>query len=119
MILYHYTIYHEASVMEISPSLFYFLLVLSNPLHGYQIMQEVEKASGGQITMGAGTCYGLIARCQGEKLIELIEEVERKKIYRITTKGRSLLQDEIDRLNKQLEMTKQYAGVNHVRNIKI
>lgn len=119
MLLYHYAIYHEASVMELSPSLFYFLLVLNNPLHGYQIMQEVEKASGGQITMGAGTCYGLIARGQTEGLIDLIEEVDRKKIYRITHKGRSLLQNEIDRLNKQLEMTKKYAGENHVRSIKI
>ena len=57
--------------MEISPSLFHFLLVLLKPLHGYQIMQEVEKASGGELTMGAGTCYGLIARCLQEKLIEL------------------------------------------------
>ena len=119
MLLYHYSIYHEASVMEISPSLFYFLLVLSNPLHGYQIMQEVEKASGGQITMGAGTCYGLIARCQSEKLIDLIEEVDRKKIYRITSKGRALLQGEINRLNKQLEMTRKYAEENHVRSLKV
>ena len=81
--------------MEISPSLFHFLLVLLKPLHGYQIMQEVEKASGGELTMGAGTCYGLIARCLQEKLIELVEEVDRKKIYRVTRKGRDMLQDEM------------------------
>lgn len=105
--------------MEISPSLFHFLLVLIKPLHGYQIMQEVELASKGELRMGAGTCYGLIARCLQEKLIELIEEVDRKKIYRITTKGRIILQDEIDRMQKQLSMTKEYLGEIYDQSIKI
>jgi len=105
--------------MEISPSLFNFLLVLINPLHGYQIMQEVERASGGELTMGAGTCYGLIARCLQEKLIVLVEEVDRKKIYQITAKGRAMLQDEIDRLQKQLSMTKTYLGEIYDQSIKI
>jgi DNA-binding PadR family transcriptional regulator len=105
--------------MEISPSLFNFLLVLINPLHGYQIMQEVKRASGGELTMGAGTCYGLIARCLQEKLIVLVEEVDRKKIYQITAKGRTMLQDEIDRLQKQLTMTKTYLGDIYDQSIKI
>lgn len=105
--------------MEISPSLFSFLLVLTKPLHGYQIMQEVERASDGELTMGAGTCYGLIARCLQEKLIVLIEEVERKKIYQITAKGRAILQDEINRLQKQLIRTKAYLGDIYDQSIKI
>ena len=105
--------------MEISPSLFHFLLVLLKPLHGYQIMQEVEKASGGELTMGAGTCYGLIARCLQEKLIELVEEVDRKKIYRVTRKGRDMLQDEIDRMQKQLNKTKDYLGEIYDQSIEV
>lgn len=98
--------------MEITPSLFYFLLVLTKPLHGYQIMQEVEEASDGILTMGAGTCYGLISKCLEDKLIRLKEEKLRKKIYEITPKGQQILQGEMERLSKQLGLAKQYLGVH-------
>ena len=96
--------------MEITPSLFYFLLVLTKPLHGYQIMQEVGKASSAVLTMGAGTCYGLIAKCLDDKLIRLKEEKLRKKIYEITPKGRKILQGELDRMAYQLHLANKYLG---------
>lgn len=100
--------------MDISPSLYYFLMVLTQPMHGYQIMQEVEKASNGTLTMGAGTCYGLISRCLSEHLIELKEEIYSKKTYQITRKGRDILNGEIERISQLLSLTKTYLGDDHV-----
>ena len=105
--------------MDISRSIFHFLLVLLKPMPGYQIKQAVESASGGELTMGAGSCYGLIARCLQEKLIELVEEVDRKKMYRVTRKGRDMLQDESDRMQKQLNKTKDYLGEIYDQSIKV
>ena len=100
--------------MEISQSLYYFLLVLNEPLHGYQIMQEIHKASKGSLSMGPGTCYGLISRCLDEKLIVLVSEEKRKKIYQISSKGKQALEVELNRLEIQVEMTKLYFGGMHV-----
>jgi DNA-binding PadR family transcriptional regulator len=99
--------------MEVSPSLFYLLLVLSKPIHGYQIMQEVKMVSKGTLTMGAGTCYGLIARCLKENLIRLVSDKDRKKVYQITSLGQQVLQEEIDRLQIQLRDALDYQGGKH------
>ena len=100
--------------MEISQSLYYFLLVLNQPLHGYQIMQEIQKASKGSLSMGPGTCYGLISRCLYDKLIVFVKEEKRKKIYQISEKGKVVLENELKNLENQVELTKLYFGGNHV-----
>jgi DNA-binding PadR family transcriptional regulator len=100
--------------MEISQSLYYFLLVLNQPLHGYQIMQEIQKASKGSLSMGPGTCYGLISRCLDDKLIVFVKEEKRKKIYQISLKGKILLENELKSLEQQVELTKLYFGGSHV-----
>jgi DNA-binding PadR family transcriptional regulator len=99
--------------MEVSPSLFYLLLVLSKPIHGYQIMQEVKMVSKGTLTMGAGTCYGLIARCLKENLIRLVSDKDRKKVYQITSLGQQVLQEEIERLQIQLRDAVDYQEGKH------
>jgi DNA-binding PadR family transcriptional regulator len=99
--------------MEVSPSLFYLLLVLSKPIHGYQIMQEVKMVSKGTLTMGAGTCYGLIARCLKENLIRLVSDKDRKKVYQITSLGQQVLQEEIERLQIQLRDAMDYQEGKH------
>jgi len=99
--------------MEVSPSLFYLLLVLSKPIHGYQIMQEVKTVSKGSVSMGAGTCYGLIARCLKEHLIRLVNEEDRRKVYEITNLGKQVLQEEIDRLQAQLRDVQEFNGGKH------
>lgn len=100
--------------MEMSQSLYYFLLVLNKPLHGYQIMQEIQKITNGTFSMGPGTCYGLISRCLDEKLIVLVTEEKRKKIYQISDKGKLLFESELNRLKNQVELTKLYFGATHV-----
>ena len=37
--------------------MYYILLMLSEPQHGYGIMQEIEKHTGGRVKVGAGTLY--------------------------------------------------------------
>lgn len=100
--------------MEMTTSLYYFLLVLHEPLHGYQIMQEVEKISGGKIVMGAGTCYGLITRCLDDKLIKLLKVEKRKKIYIITKSGKETFDLELNKLENQLSLTQNYLRGKHV-----
>lgn len=45
----------------LTEAVFYILLSLDTPLHGYGIMQNVESLSGGRVRLAAGTLYGALA----------------------------------------------------------
>lgn len=87
----------------LTESMFLILASLIQPLHGYGIMQEIEKMSHGRVRMGPGTLYGGLNTLLGKKLIKKLPSVStgRKKMYRITDTGRTVLQNEYARL-KQL-----------------
>lgn len=99
--------------MDVSVSMFYLLLVLTQPVHGYEIMKQVEEVSGGTLKMGAGTCYGLLARCQKEKLISMINDDGKKKTYHITKLGQSLLAAEISSMKNKINRAEHYWGNIH------
>ncbi len=81
-------------------SMYFVLLSLREKMHGYGIMEKINKLSNGRINMGAGTLYGLLTKMSKEKLIVLVEEVDRKKIYCITEKGKDALMAEYRRLQQ-------------------
>ena len=87
----------------LSSQVFHLLLALSDgPLHGYAVMQAVEQATGGAVTLGPGTLYGAIRRLRAEGLIEETRErmgaQEGRRYYRLTARGRSALSKEAQRL---------------------
>ncbi len=79
-------------------AMYYVLLALMHPGHGYQLMGEVEKVSGGRVSMGPGTLYGVLTRMKKEGFICLTEDDGRRKVYRITDAGRKALSQEFARL---------------------
>ena len=79
-------------------AMYYVLLALMNPSHGYKLMREIEDVSLGRMKMGPGTLYGVLTRMQKEQLIRLEEDDGRRKVYRITPAGREALGDEYQRL---------------------
>ena len=79
-------------------AMYYLLLALLRPAHGYRLMQQVGEASGGRITMGAGTMYGLLSKLEKEGLIELQKQDERRKTYALTQLGKEALRTEYRRL---------------------
>ena len=48
----------------LTEAVYYILLSLVQPMHGYGIMQNVEKLSGGRLRLAAGTLYGAISTMQ-------------------------------------------------------
>ena len=69
----------------LTESTFYILIALLRPLHGYGIMQKVEKLSEGRIRLGPGTLYGALSNLVETKMIKLREDGQnpegRRKIY--------------------------------------
>ena len=71
----------------LTEAVFYILLSLDTPLHGYGIMQNVEHLSGGLTERGL--------------IVSLGDESEgRKKEYQITPAGREAVRAELRRLHE-------------------
>ena len=44
----------------LTPQMFYILVVLNVPRHGYEIMNEIMRITNDEIRVGAGTLYTLL-----------------------------------------------------------
>lgn len=79
-------------------AMYYTLLALMRPNHGYQLMNTITKISNGRLKMGPGTLYGVLSRMQKDGLISLAKNDGRRKTYQITQKGERALRAEYRRL---------------------
>ena len=79
---------------------FYILLCLRRPNHGYGIVQEVEKRTGGEIHLGPGTMYGSLSKMEKDGLIRFAGEDDKRKMYEITPLGEEILEIEIRRIER-------------------
>ncbi|MFZ6642915.1 PadR family transcriptional regulator [Undibacterium sp. TC4M20W] len=84
--------------LPLSEATFYVLLVLTEPLHGYAVMQKVEDISEGNVVIGPGTLYGAFSTLEKQELINKVGEEERRKYYQLSDKGRLVLAEHIRRL---------------------
>ena len=98
--------------LALTEAVYYILLSLLEPLHGYGIIQNVEQLSGGRVRLAAGTLYGAINTLLEKGWITALtgEADSRKKEYIITETGREMLQKELQRLTELLENGKRLLG---------
>lgn len=89
----------------LTEAVYYILLSLIQPLHGYGIMQNVEQLSKGRVRLAAGTLYGAISTLLEKGWITALpgEKDSRKKEYQITASGRKILCSELVRLTELVE----------------
>ena len=99
---------HMANV-TLTEAVYYILLSLVEPMHGYGIMQNVESLSNGRVKLAAGTLYGAINSLLEKGWITALpgEKDSRKKEYQITQEGRQALEAELLRLKELLENGKR------------
>ena len=86
------------------PVLLVLLSLAEQPRHGYSILKDVERMSGGRVKLSTGTLYGALRRLLEDAWIERMEEDESprdRRLYRLTSRGRRNLQLEVERM-KQL-----------------
>lgn len=100
----------------LTEAVYYILLSVISPLHGYGIMQKIEELSHGRVKLAAGTLYGAISTMLEKCWIEAIpeEKESRKKEYRITDLGRIVLEQEMIRLEELLLNGKNICGVSGI-----
>lgn len=78
------------------PALLILVSLSSGPKHGYAIMTDVESASGRP--MGPGTLYGALARLEEQGLIEALAPVDRRRPYRLSGLGATVLEGQLQHL---------------------
>lgn len=89
----------------LTEAVYYILLSLMEPMHGYGIMQNVEQLSKGRVRLAAGTLYGAISTLVEKGWITTLpgEKDSRKKEYQITEQGKQTLETELIRLRELIE----------------
>jgi DNA-binding PadR family transcriptional regulator len=92
--------------LPLTETVYYILLALFEPAHGYLIMQKVEELSMGEVRIAAGTLYGAIQNLLKLKYIEPIESNDsRRKVYVITNEGKKILLLDFERMNNMIKVT--------------
>ncbi|MBQ5866801.1 MAG: helix-turn-helix transcriptional regulator [Oscillospiraceae bacterium] len=93
------------ATIALTEAVYYILLSLLTPRHGYGIMQNAELLSAGRVKLAAGTLYGAINSLLEKGWIMALpgEKDSRKKEYVITEDGKAVLKAEIQRLKELVE----------------
>jgi len=86
--------------IPLTEATYYILLSLTEPLHGYGIMQNVKTLSNERVNLAPGTLYGALDNLKKQKLIELMadESDSRRKVYTLTGLGRQVILLEFERM---------------------
>jgi len=107
------------SFLPLRPHWFHVLLSLADQeQHGYGIMQEVLERTDGKVRLWPATLYGAIKRLIDEDLIEESDERPaaelddaRRRYYRLTRFGRSVLEAESRRLEDLVRVIRAKRGL--------
>jgi DNA-binding PadR family transcriptional regulator len=90
--------------LALAPATLHILLALAgDEMHGYGIMQEVARQSEGRYKLGPGTLYDNLQRLTKQGMVQEVPRLRgsadsRRRYYRLTPQGRSVLTAEITRL---------------------
>ncbi len=100
--------------IPLTEALFYILLAVNNPNHGYGIIQNISDMTKGRVILGPGTLYGAINSLLDKGWIRLYsedKESRKKKEYLITDAGRNVFKEEVIRLKELVENSKHMEDI--------
>jgi PadR family transcriptional regulator PadR len=90
------------------PSFLILSALAVEPLHGYAVISEVTRLSGGTVRLAAGTLYAALDRLTDEGLIEVDREEtidgRLRRYYRLTIPGASALAAEAEQMRRDARM---------------
>jgi DNA-binding PadR family transcriptional regulator len=96
--------------IPLTEALYYILLAVRTPNHGYGIIQDISDMTEGRLNLGAGTLYGAINSMQLKGWLRLYsedKESRKKKQYLITEQGKEIFNNEVKRLNELVGNSKK------------
>ena len=93
---------------NLTEPMYYVLISLLNEKCGVDIMRDVLTISNGRVKVGPGTLYALLGKFEEENIIVETSRIGRKRIYKITDKGKEILKDEYKRLRTLVEEGREF-----------
>ncbi len=101
-----------SETIVLTEAVYYILLSLFEPLHGYGIMQKVEALSRSRVKLAAGTLYGAINTLLEKRWIKALpgDVSSRKKEYVILEEGKQAVFGEISRLRELIDNGEKITG---------
>ena len=111
------TMSQPAPTPSISRTAMHILLAIGpEERHGYAIMAEVARITGGAVKLGPGAIYTTIRKLLDDGLIEESDERpdpelddQRRRYYRLTSLGRSVAAAEVRRLESIVSASRGWA----------
>lgn len=96
----------------LTEAVYYILLSVFSPMHGYGIMQNIKELSRDRVIIGAGTLYGAInTLVEKGWILPYSDGIDsRKKEYVITDLGKKTIAWEIERLEELVRNGKIILG---------
>jgi DNA-binding PadR family transcriptional regulator len=102
------------TLLPLTPATLHILMAIAEEeRHGYAIIQDVEKRTGGEVTLSAGTLYRTIQRMLEQGLLVEARERpapelddERRRYYGITAFGAAVARAEASRLAALLKLVR-------------
>jgi DNA-binding PadR family transcriptional regulator len=89
------------------PTFLILTALADRPQHGYGIMCDAERISGGRMRLRAGTLYAALDRLRSDGLVaadrEEVVEGRLRRYYRLTDEGAAQLAAEVERLRNRAE----------------
>src|SRR6186997_2818289 len=106
-------------LLPLTPPVFHILLALADEeRHGYGIMQDVARQTNDALQLGPGTLYGCLKRMLASGLVEEsverpdpVLDDERRRYYRMTSLGLSVVRAEARRLDSAVTAAKAKLGL--------
>jgi DNA-binding PadR family transcriptional regulator len=97
------------------------VLLAEQPMHGYQLIQEIAERSGGVWQPSPGSIYPVLQQLEDEGLI-LIEQTEGRKVANLTEAGRAYVEEnrtEFEEVWKALSNNNVDQSMQEMRNLSI
>ncbi len=83
-------------------------LLAGRPMHGYEVMQELAKESGGLYAPSAGSVYPVLQMLEDQGYV-VSEEQDGKRVYSITDEGRQFLEDNRERVDDVFDRVSDFT----------
>jgi len=104
--------------VPLKPQDYFILFILVDAdSHGYRMIQEIERLSGGKVRLEAGNLYRSIRRLTREGLVAESDrrpapdaDDERRRYYRITDLGRRVFAEETARMRAVVAAAEARVG---------
>ena len=84
------------------PALLILASLAGGEKHGYAMMEDIEAMTG--VHLGPGTLYGALSRLEQSGLIQALPADDRRRPYRLTAQGSTILRQYLTSLGNFVSM---------------